>query len=202
MHKKLVLTLMIISTLTLVGCAKDSNKHHDSFTPIEVENNTVDSNDIAEDNTENNSTEIVDDNVNDNTSSSDNSEQSVEFVQPDVDFAKQYADIVLNAMETVVSYDKDNGVAEVLDTGNTISNQLVLNVINQAALNNDYTSYNLVHTEETESDDIYIIMLDYDYWIIFYNKDTDSASGYHDGTGTLATMFGEKEEDIEYEDWD
>lgn len=207
MHKKLVLTLMVISvtTLALTGCTQSNsnNKHHDLFNPIEVENNTTDNNNhTVEDNTESNSTDTEDSNINDTTSTSNSSEESIEFVQPDVDFAKQYADVVLNAIDTVISYDEDNSVAEVLDTGDTISNELVLNVINQAALNSDYTTYELVHTEENDTQDIYIVKLDYDYWIIFYDKNDNSASGYHDGTGTLATMFGEKEEDIEYEDWD
>ena len=204
MHKNLVLALMIISvtTLALTGCTQSNanNKHHDLFNPIEVENNN---NYTVEDNTESNSTDTENsDATKDTTSTPDSSEESIEFVQPDVDFAKQYADVVLNAIDTVISYDENESVIKVVDTGDTINNELVLNVVNQAALNSDYTTYELVHTEETDTQDIYVVRLDYDYWIIFYDKNGNSASGYHDGTGTLATMFGDKGEDIEYEDWD
>lgn len=202
MKKRIMASIIVIGLMTcsLSACTqgKDNNEHHDSFNPIDVEDdisyNTSNSNDNTGDNNDN---EVKNDN-----STEENTEQSsVEFVQPDVDFAKQYADVVLNAIDIIISYEGSNSVISKLDTGDTISNELVLNIVNQAALDHDYTEYELVNTEESESQDIYIVKLDYDYWIIFLDKNNSSASGYHDGTGILATMFGDYEEDIDYEEW-
>lgn len=203
MKKRIMTSIIVIGLMTcsLSACTqnKDNTEHHDSFNPIDVEDdisyNTSNSNDNTGDNNDN---EVKNDN-----STEENTEQSsVEFVQPDVDFAKQYSDVVLNAIDTIISYEGSNSVISKLDTGDTISNELVLNIVNQAALDHDYTEYELVNTEESESQDIYVVRLDYDYWIIFLDKDNSSASGYHDGTGILATMFGDYEEDIDYEEWE
>lgn len=203
MKKRVVINLIVIGVIvcSLSACEqnKDNNEHHDSFSPIDVENNiNYNTNDaVSSDTEDNNSGEATE-----NNSTETNTETTVEFVQPDVDFAKQYADIVLNAIDTIISYEGSNSVISKLDTGNTLNNELVLNIVNQAAIDHGYTEYELVSTEESESQDIYVVRLDYDYWIIFLDKDNSSASGYHDGTGTLATMFGEYEEDIDYEEWD
>lgn len=203
MKKRIVINLILIGVIacSLSACAqnKDNNEHHDSFSPIDVKNNiNYNTNDVVSNDTEGNSS----DEATENTSTETNTETPVEFVQPDVDFAKQYADIVLNAIDTIISYEGSNSVVSKLDTGNTLNNELALNIVNQAAIDHDYTEYELVSTEESEYQDIYVVRLDYDYWIIFLDKDSGSASGYHDGTGTLATMFGEYEEDTDYEEWD
>lgn len=208
MKKRLIVSIMVIVAIacSLSACtqSKNSVEHHDSFSPIDVEDNKVSTN--TDDNTvSNNTDDNTDDYSNESIDSNNteiNTETSVEFIQPDVDFAKQYADVVLNAIDTIISYEGSNSVISKLDIGDTISNELVINIVNQAALDHDYTEYELVSIEESEYQDVYIVRLDYDYWIIFLDKNNNSASGYHDGTGTLATMSGEYEEDIEYEDWE
>lgn len=204
MKKRIVVSIIVIGVIacSLSACTqnKDNTEHHDSFSPIDVEDNINYSNNdntISNNTDDNHSNDVIGDN---NTEA--NTETPVEFVEPDVDFAKQYADIVLNAIDTIISYEGSTSVISKLDTNGTIDNELVLNIVNQAALDHDYTEYELVNTEESESQDIYVVRLDYDYWIIFLDKDNSSASGYHDGTGTLATMFGEYEEDIDYEEWE
>ena len=209
MHKKLAmiaLTMTMISAM-LVGCTMNKkSEHHDSFSALEVENNHKDADIQNVENTE--SSESTESTEVQNTESSDT---AGEPMKPDVSFAKQYGDIVADAAESVMSYEKsyddeddadENSVENVLDTGNSIDNKYVINVINQAALNNKYEQFKLVHTEEIDKQQVYIVQLDYDYWIIFLDENKTSAVGYHDETGRLADMFGEKEEDIEYDDWD
>lgn len=209
MHKKLAiitLTMTMISAM-LVGCTMNKkSEHHDSFSALEVENNHKDADIQNIENTE--SSESTETTEVQNTESSDT---AGEPMKPDVSFAKQYGDIVADAAESVMSYEKssdneddadENSVKNVLDTGNSIDNKYVINVINQAALNNEYEQFKLVNTEEIDKQQVYIVQLDYDYWIIFLDENKTSAVGYHDETGRLADMFGEKEEDIEYDDWD
>lgn len=212
MHKKLAmiaLTITMISAM-LVGCAMNKkSEHHDSFSALEVENNNKDAEIQNIENTE--SSESSESTESTEVQSSESSDTAGEPMTPDVSFAKQYGDIVAGATESVMSYEKssddeeaddENSVLNVLDTGNSIDNKYVINVINQAALNNEYEQFKLVHTEEIDKQQIYIVQLDYDYWIVFLDENKASAVGYHDATGKLAEMFGEKEEDIEYDDWD
>lgn len=212
MHKKLAmiaLTITMISAM-LVGCAMNKkSEHHDSFSALEVENNNKDAEIQNIENTE--SSESSESTESTEVQSSESSDTAGEPMTPDVSFAKQYGDIVAGATESVMSYEKssddeeaddENSVLNVLDTGNSIDNKYVINVINQAALNNEYEQFKLVHTEEIDKQQVYIVQLDYDYWIVFLDENKVSAVGYHDATGKLAEMFGEKEEDIEYDDWD
>lgn len=185
--RKLSITILIGTlALCICGCGTTENvkeEHHDSFIGIEVDRGNNTNNETG--------TEIDEDNTVDNV------EETVEFVEQDLSFAREYADIVKNAAEIVI-LSSDEETYDTLGIRGVIGNSKVEDIMNQATLNNGYERYELVYNTDT----VYIVSLDFDYWVIFYEAEINDATGYRDATGTLATMYGEMEEDIEYEDWD
>ena len=194
--------IILLSTLILVGCSKTNNdvdnSHKDKYNSIDVvEENTTDKSDEA---LTDESNEVVNETLDDyerdsfigidNNTISEDTEEKYEFNRVEYDYG-DYTTLINNCTISSTS-DSEQDISNILNITDSTLSKAVINTLNQAALDNDYSKCEVLERSNDDNYSYIEVQLDWDFWLVVEHDNT--AVAYRDTVGTIINKYSTGED--------